>query len=137
MERKRRRSKWLKGPTTDWLVPFRYNMWFQISFGLLVVGILCILFSCSTKNFFALEIGVLTIFLSVIILGATEFGRGTVEAYRRARKIIQREGKLGLRLQEKFGEKLYCYRAGARAAANEYDPSNALVPALAKKWTPF
>jgi hypothetical protein len=137
MTRKRKPNKWIKGPLSDWIVPYKYNLWFQFAHALFIVIGLCIVVFLITKNFNALFIAYLTFFSSMTILAVTEFGKGTVQAYRRTRQTIEREGTFGPRLQEKFGQKLYCYRAGSRAAAIEYGLSQKLTPALANKWRPF
>lgn len=137
MARRRKRSKWIKGPLNDWIIPYKYNWWFQFANVLLIVFCLCIVVFWITKYPPALVVAFFSIITLVPIFGMTEFGRGTVQGYRRARQIIEREGAFEERLQKKFGKKLYCYRAGARAASIEYDLSQKLIPVLANKWWPI
>lgn len=74
---------------------------------------------------------------SVVILGGTEFGRGTVRAYRRTREIIEKKGRLTQAMQMVYARQLYCIRAGVRTAVTDYGVANDLIPALADRWKPY
>lgn len=134
---KKKARKWITGPWRDWCIPFRCNMWFQFSAALLFLSLLSIpvflMASCSQLLVFS----GLSALLSMIVLGMTEFGRGTVRAYRRARHVILHTGRFNKRMQAQYEKRLYCFRAGARAAAFEYGLSNDLLPGLANKWRPW
>jgi hypothetical protein len=135
--RQKKTRKWIKGPLHDWIIPYRCNFWFQLGHALLIAVALNAGVFWITRSANAVASAVLLFILSVVILGGTEFGRGTVKAYRRTREIIENKGTLGHRVQIEFGKKLYCFRAGVRTAAIDCGRAHELIPALANKWRPF
>lgn len=137
IRRQKKTRKWIKGPLRDWTIPYRCNLWFQFAHVLLIGVAINAVVYWTTKDTDAVAIGYLTLLLSALILGMTEFGSGTVRAYRRTREIIEKKGKLGRQVQVKYGKKLYCVRAGVRTAAIDYGQSQELIPALANKWRPY
>jgi hypothetical protein len=137
LPRKHRSTHWIKGAWSDWLKPYKCNIWFQFGHGLFFVSVVKICVFFETKTIVDLQDACLLFVASMVILALTEFGRGTVQGYRRARKIIERDGKFQSRIQAEFGRKLYCFRAGARAAAIDYGVQQELIPVLANKWRPW
>ena len=135
--RQKKSRQWIKGPVRDWIVPYRCNAWFQFAHVLLVVVAVCVFVFWVTKRNDVLAIACLAFLGAGVTLGMTEFGRGTVRAYRRTRGIIGDKGGLGRRVQVKYGKKLYCVRAGVRMAAYDYGLSHELIPALANRWKPY
>lgn len=135
--RKKKTRKWIAGPLRDWIVPYRCNLWFQAAHVLLIVVALCLGMYWRTRSVAELALAYLTLLVAVSILGITEFGSGTVKAYRRTREIIERQGKLKSRVQISFGKKMYCFRTGVRTAANDFGLSQELIPTLKNKWRPF
>jgi hypothetical protein len=135
--RQKKARQWIKGPLRDWVVPYRCNAWFQLGNLLLAAVVISAMVFWKTKSIDAVAVGYVTLLLSSFVLGMTEFGRGTVRAYRRTRGIIEDKGKLGKRVQATYGKKLYCVRAGVRTAAVDYGISRDLIPALANKWKPY
>ena len=68
---------------------------------------------------------------------STEFGRGTVRAYRRTRQVIQTNRSVALRAQSKIAAETYCVRAGARTALQDFGLAHELTPSLANRWKPY
>jgi len=68
---------------------------------------------------------------------STEFGRGTVRAYRRTCQVIQANRRVAVRAQTKIAKKPYCVRAGARAALEDFGLAHELIPSLANRWKPY
>lgn len=138
LQRRRRKSqRWIKGPLSDWVVPYKYNVWFQLGHALFAAAAISALISWKTSSPDALAIAFFAFVASIVVVGMTEFGRGTVKAYRRSRKSIERHGELKPPLQIEYSKKLYCVRAGVRAAATKYGMSHELIPALSNRWKPY
>ncbi len=136
--RRRKKSRqWIKGPLRDWIVPYRCNAWFQLAHVLLVVVAISAVVFWQTRSVDALATAFFALLVSGVTLGMTEFGRGTVRAYRRTRGIIEDKARLGRRVQVEYGKQLYCVRAGVRTAATDYELSNELIPALVNSWKPY
>jgi hypothetical protein len=134
---KRKSREWIKGPLRDWIVPYRCNGWFQIAHLLLILVAISICVPWKTRSYDALIITVFMLPMSVAMLGGTEFGRGTVRAYRRTREIIVKRGGLAQDVQIVFAKQLYCVRVGVRRAAYDHGLSHELIPGLATRWKPF
>lgn len=141
MWRFRRRQKmsrqWIKGPLRDWIVPYRCNAWFQLAHVLFIVFAISVFVCWNTRSVGVLATACFALLGAVVTLGMTEFGRGTVRAYRRAREIIEGKGRLVRRAQVEYGKQLYCVRAGVRTAATDHDLSHELIPALVNIWKPY
>lgn len=138
LQRRRRKSRqWIKGPLRDWTVPYRSNAWFQLGHVLFAAAAASASIFLKTRSLDALAIAFFTLFASSVIVGMTEFGRGTVRAYRRTRQIIETQGRLKPRVQVEYAKKLYCVRAGVRAAATDSGLSCELIPALSNRWKPY
>lgn len=129
--------QWINGPLRDWIVPYRSNAWFLLAHVLLALGAINAFIFWKTRGADVLAIAFLALIAGGPMLGMTEFGRGTVRAYRRTRGIIESRGRLERRVQVEYGKKLYCVRAGVRTAADDYGLSRELIPALANKWKPY
>ena len=139
---KRHKAERCEKQLKDWIIPLKYNFWFQLGTLFLFTAFLQV--GCGfLYRHFTVDSVAITILLFVAgggILGMTEFGQGTVRSYRRVRHVLDQkigEIKFDVRLQEKIARELYCYRVGARVAAAERELSKQLIPALANKWTPF
>lgn len=138
LQRRRRKSRqWIGGPLRDWAVPYRSNAWFQLGHVLFAAAAISALIFLKNKSFDTLAFSFITFVASGVVVGMTEFGRGTVRAYRRTREIIKSQGILRPRLQVKYAKKLYCVRAGVRAAATDYGVARELIPALSNRWKPY
>lgn len=133
--KKRLSNRWIDGPWSDWIIPYKHNMWFLFAHVLCLISLLSIgLFWYDKKFMLFAPIGFFTFICAYFILAMTQCGRGTVKAYRMSRKVIKSEGTFGPDQQAKFAGQLYCFRAGARAAAIEFGMAKGLVPALSNKW---
>jgi len=146
--RRRGRSDavWCTGPWRDWLVPLRWNVWIQTGLICTVVGFVLIIAAkdmlrilglSSLARAYCLAAAVAMIAIGIPVLGAAEFGRGTVLAYRRSRRRIaarvQSSGNVDPfppHLQHLYASSFYCVRAGARAAASEAGLEDKLIPGL-------
>lgn len=131
---------------SDWSIPFLFNAWVQASLFLAILSLIA---------GYALELEVhrpeatavwvaalaltkiVTACLAFLIFPATAFGWGTVKAFRITREHIEKHHKLDIKFQEVYARKMYCARAGVRAAAIRYGHPNELIPRLANRWMPL
>lgn len=124
---------------SDWLIPFKYNVWVQLGAILLMAAVILVIFTYVSRQLTASAISIIfwLLLAGMLILGSTEFGRGTVRSYRRVRQILDDSGAepvFGAQLQNQIAQKMYCYRVGARVAAAEKGIFNQLLPKIANRW---
>lgn len=131
---------------SDWLIPFHFNAWVQASLFLALL-------SPITGYVLKLEIQrpgttaawvaalaltkIVSACLAFLIFPSTTFGWGTVKAFRLTREYLEKHHKLDVKFQEVYARKMYCARAGVRAAAIRYGHFNELIPRLANRWMPL
>jgi hypothetical protein len=124
---------------SDWLIPFKYNVWVQLGTILLMTAVIKVIWVYVSRQFSASALIMIfwMLWAGMLILGSTEFGRGTVRSYRRVRQILDDSGTepiFEVQLQNQIAKKMYCYRVGARVAAAEKGLSKRLLPKLANRW---
>ena len=135
--RQKKARQWINGPLSDWVIPYRCNVWFQCAHALQIVVAVYAIICVQTRSFDALVVAVLAFAASMVMLGVTQFGRETVRSYRHTRAMIASRGKIAPQVQIQYGKKMYCVRAGVRTAASDSGLLRDLIPALANRWKPY
>lgn len=127
--------QWIKVAWGDGFKPYQFNRWFQLGIVFLLASAVKVYdFHARGSDFDDYGWAMGLFILAALIIGVTQVGRGTLNSYKSAKKMISRHGELKVDIQEKIAKKLYCFRAGVRAAAVELRVEKQLIPSLANGW---